>query len=98
MIAVQVDPHHEHLTFAVIETVKAFDNASPEDWIARRLEPEWEVYSDGLACFRRLEDAGHAHTALDTGGGGVDIMREPRPTFVSDSSMRCLRSAAGTPR
>ncbi|RBC89509.1 transposase, partial [Xanthomonas oryzae] len=28
-----------------------------------------EVYSDGLACFRRLEEAGHAHTTLDTGGG-----------------------------
>ncbi len=25
--------------------------------------------SDGLACFRRLEEAGHAHTTLDTGGG-----------------------------
>ncbi|UKR54087.1 transposase [Xanthomonas fragariae] len=31
--------------------------------------PECEVYTDGLACFRRLEDAGHAHTTLDTGGG-----------------------------
>ncbi|KPL48759.1 transposase, partial [Xanthomonas axonopodis] len=35
----------------------------------RRLEPGCEVYSDGLACFRRLEEAGHAHTSLDTGGG-----------------------------
>ncbi|AJQ86274.1 hypothetical protein XOCgx_0657 [Xanthomonas oryzae pv. oryzicola] len=25
--------------------------------------------TDGLACFRRLEEAGHAHTTLDTGGG-----------------------------
>ncbi|ACD58194.1 ISXo2 putative transposase [Xanthomonas oryzae pv. oryzae PXO99A] len=69
VIAVQVDHTHEHPVFAVIEPVKAFDNASLEDWIARRLEPECEVYSDGLACFRRLEEAGHAHTTLDTGGG-----------------------------
>ncbi|AAW77215.1 putative transposase [Xanthomonas oryzae pv. oryzae KACC 10331] len=62
VIAVQVDHSHEHPVFAVIEPVKAFDNASLEDWIARRLEPECEVYSDGLACFRRLEEAGHAHT------------------------------------
>ncbi|UIE44548.1 hypothetical protein KOJCDNHJ_02843 [Xanthomonas citri pv. punicae] len=43
--------------------------AALTDWIARRLKPECEAYTDGLACFRRLEDAGHAHTTLDTGGG-----------------------------
>ena len=69
VIAVQTDDQHEHPTFAVIEPVRSFDNVSLNDWIARRLAPECEVYSDGLACFRRLEDAGHAHTTLDTGGG-----------------------------
>ncbi len=69
VIAVQTDEHHQRPTFAVIEPVRGFDNASLNDWIERRLEPECEVYSDGLACFRRLEDAGHAHTTLDTGGG-----------------------------
>ena len=69
MIAVQTDEHLERPTFAVIEPVRSFDNASLNDWITRRLAPECEVYSDGLACFRRLEDAGHAHTTLDTGGG-----------------------------
>ena len=69
VIAVQTDEHLERPTFAVIEPVRSFDNASLSDWITRRLAPECEVYSDGLACFRRLEDAGHAHTTLDTGGG-----------------------------
>lgn len=69
LIAVQTDEQLEHPTFAVIEPVKAFDDAALKDWIARRLAPECEVYSDGLACFRRLEDAGHAHTTLVTGGG-----------------------------
>lgn len=69
VIAVATDEDHERPTFAVIEPVRSFDNASLNDWIARRLAPECEVYSDGLACFRRLEDAGHAHTTLETGGG-----------------------------
>ncbi|MBL1981072.1 IS1595 family transposase, partial [Klebsiella pneumoniae] len=56
-------------SLAVIEPVRSFDNVSLEDWIARRLAPGCETYTDGLACFRRLEDAGHAHTTLDTGGG-----------------------------
>ena len=69
VIAVATDDTHEHPCFAVIEPVKAFDNVSLTDWIDRRLAPETEVYTDGLSCFRRLEDAGHAHTVLVTGGG-----------------------------
>lgn len=69
VIAVQTDEAHERPTVAVIEPVRAFDNESLTDWVARRLEPECEVYSDGLACFRRIEEAGHAHTTLVTGGG-----------------------------
>lgn len=69
LIAVQTDESHERPTFAIIEPVRAFDNAALKDWVARRLAPECEVYTDGLACFGRLEDAGHAHTTLDTGGG-----------------------------
>jgi transposase-like protein len=69
VIAVQTDENLERPALAVIEPVKAFDNASMQDWIGRRLAPQCEVYTDGLACFRRLEEAGHAHTTLDTGGG-----------------------------
>ncbi|WP_426683358.1 IS1595 family transposase [Xanthomonas translucens pv. undulosa] len=69
LIAVQTDATFAAPSFAVIEPVRSFDNASLQDWTARPLAPECEVYTDGLACFRRLEDAGHAHTTLDTGGG-----------------------------
>lgn len=69
VIAVSTDEALEHPTFAVIEPVKGFDNASMIDWGMRRLAPDAEVYSDGLFCFRRFADAGHAHTVLDTGGG-----------------------------
>lgn len=53
----------------MIEPVRSFDNTSLQGWIAHRLAPACEVYTDGLACFRRLEDVGHAHTTLDTDGG-----------------------------
>ncbi|SMQ95950.1 IS1595 transposase [Xanthomonas fragariae] len=66
---VQIDATFTAPSYVVIEPVRSFDNASLKDWTAHRLARECEVYTDGLACFRRLEDAGHAHTTLDTGGG-----------------------------
>ncbi|QEO95553.1 hypothetical protein XOCgx_0559 [Xanthomonas oryzae pv. oryzicola] len=56
-------------SFLVIEPVRSFANASLTDGITCRLAPECQAHTDELACFRRLEDAGHAHTTLDTGGG-----------------------------
>jgi hypothetical protein len=55
-IAVSTDEHLDHPTFAVIEPVARFDNPSMEDWAKRRLAPDAEVYSDGLACFARVAD------------------------------------------
>lgn len=81
-IAVQTDEQHEHPAFGVIEPVRNFDNVSLQDWTARRLAPECEVYSDGLACFRRFEAAGHAHTTLDTGGGRA-ATEVPRARWVN---------------
>jgi len=69
LIAIETDENNEHPVFAVIEPVKAFDNASLTDWIGRRLAPETDVYTDGLFCFRRLVDTGHAHTVIQAGGG-----------------------------
>jgi transposase-like protein len=69
LIAVQTDSALEHPTYAVIEPVRSFDDASIKDWQNRHLAPDAEVYSDGLFCFRRFADAGHAHTVLETGGG-----------------------------
>lgn len=69
VIAVETDQDLERPRFAVIEPVKSFDNHSLQDWVARRLAPEAEAYTDGLGCFRRIGEAGHAHTVLETGGG-----------------------------
>ncbi len=67
--AVQTDKDLEHPSYAVMEPVRSFDNASLRDWCQRRLAPGGEVYSDGLACFGRCIDTGSAHTVLVTAGG-----------------------------
>ena len=69
VVAVSTDETLEHPTFAVIEPVRSFDNASIKDWGTRRLASDAEVFSDGLGCFRRFVELDHAHTVLETKGG-----------------------------
>jgi transposase-like protein len=68
LIAVETDATLEHPLHAVIEPVRSFGDDSTKDWCARHLAPDAEVFSDGLFCFRRFADAGHAHTVLETQG------------------------------
>lgn len=75
LIAVETNHDLEHPRFAVIEPVQAFSNEALSEWITRWLAPGAEVYTDGLACFRRLEEAGHAHTIMVTGGGHTGARR-----------------------
>lgn len=67
--AVSTDENLAHPRYAVMEPVRAFSNECMRDWAVRRLAPQAEVYSDGLACFAQVIDLGHAHTVLVTGGG-----------------------------
>ena len=60
VIAMEIDEDLERTRLAVIEPVKGFDNDSMQDWVARRLAPQAEAYTDSLACFRRIGEAGHA--------------------------------------
>src|SRR5690606_30139554 len=69
VIAVSTDHELEHPTFAIIEPVRNFSNRTLLEWGQRRLAADAEAFSDGLACFGRLADLGHAHTVLVTGGG-----------------------------
>jgi transposase-like protein len=69
LIAVETDEALSHPGCAVIEPVRTFNSAAVIDFAQRRLAPEAEVFTDGLPCFRRFSDAGHAHTVLETGGG-----------------------------
>lgn len=56
-------------TLAVLEPVSGFTSAAMTDWYARRLDPDAEVYSDGLGAFRACIDLDHAHSVIDVGGG-----------------------------
>jgi len=51
VIAIAADAHLDYPTFAVIEQVRAFDKEALTDWAKRRLAPEAEAFSDGLAPF-----------------------------------------------
>lgn len=69
VVAAQTDENLDHPRYAVREPLRTFDNASLLDWCQRRLATDAEVYSDGLRCFARCADTGHAHTVLATDGG-----------------------------
>lgn len=58
-----------HPGFAVLEPVSGFTSAALKTWFTQHLQPDTEVYSDGLAAFRTAIDCGHAHTVLVAGGG-----------------------------
>ncbi len=78
LIAVQTDASFTAPSFVVIEPVRSFDNAALTDWIARRLKPECEAYTDGLACFRRLETPA-MHTPHWTPAADAQPQRPPVP-------------------
>lgn len=69
IIVVSTDDHLEQHTFAVIEPIRGFNDHSKIEWEQRCLTRDAEVYRDGLWCFRRFADAGHAHTVHDTPRG-----------------------------
>ena len=49
--------------------VKGFRKQEIAAWAHRHLRRETVVYSDGLACFRGVEEAGCEHRPRVTGGG-----------------------------
>jgi transposase-like protein len=95
VIAVETDQNLERPRFAVIEPVRTFDNSSLQDWVARRLAPEAEGYTDGLGCFRRIEAADHAHTVLQTGGGRA-ATEVPGARWVNVVLANVKRAISGT--
>ncbi|WAH66483.1 IS1595 family transposase [Xanthomonas hortorum] len=52
---------------AVIDPVPGFTKVALSAWIAQRLRPGADVYSDGLGAFRAFE-AAHAHTVIQSSG------------------------------
>ena len=58
--------------------VKGFRKQEIAAWAHRHLRRETVVYSDGLACFRGVEEAGCEHRPRVTGGGAGQL-RGARP-------------------
>lgn len=78
---------------AVIDPVAGFTKAALSDWIARRLHPGTDVYSDGLGAFRALE-AEHAHTVIE--GSGRIRCEEDNARWVNVVLSNLKRSLDGT--
>lgn len=58
-----------HPGLGIAEPVAGFTTAALDDWFARRLASDAEVYSDGLGAFRACIDQGHAHSVIQSEGG-----------------------------
>lgn len=58
-----------HPQYVVAEPVPGFTKAALTEWMARRLHPDAEVFSDGLGAFRAAHEGDHAHTVIEAGGG-----------------------------
>ncbi|KAF7277662.1 hypothetical protein GWI33_000979 [Rhynchophorus ferrugineus] len=75
-----------------IDPVPGFTKAALSDWIARRLYPGADVYSDGLGAFRALE-AEHAHTVIE--GHGRSRCEEENARWVNVVLSNLKRSLDG---
>ena len=56
--------------------LKGFRNAEIAQWAQRHLAAASLVVSDGLSCFRAVEEAGCQHEAIVTGGGPACVTLE----------------------
>lgn len=52
-----------------LSRVKGFSSKEIESWSQKHLAPKRVTFTDGLACFKSLELAGHFHWAFITAGG-----------------------------
>lgn len=79
----------------IAEPVAGFTTAALDDWFARRLTPDAEVYSDGLGAFRACIERGHAHSVIESPGGkaGTEV---PGARWVNIVMGNLKRSLDGT--
>ncbi len=53
----------------ILQVVTGFSSDEIKDFALRKLKPTCDVYTDGLACFAAVIDAGCSHTYSVSGGG-----------------------------
>lgn len=73
--AVQTDENN-HPIYMRFNAVDAFRRKTMQEWAEHALALGTRVFSDGLACFRGIADAGCDHTAVVTGGGYASMENE----------------------
>ena len=67
------DGHPLYMRFNAIDN---FRRKTMQEWAEHALKKGTQVVSDGLSCFRGIEDAGSHHTPVITGGGHASMENE----------------------
>ena len=73
--AVALNEDH-HPVAMNLQVVRGFRSDEVARWAKKRLLPGSLVYSDGLACFAAVLDAGCHHVSIVTGGGPQSVTKE----------------------
>lgn len=84
-----------HPRYAVITPVSGFTKTALSEWGQRHLQPETDVYSDGLGAFRAVVDLGHAHTVIESADGRA-ATEETNARWVNIVLSNLKRSLDGT--
>jgi transposase-like protein len=71
-----------HPIYMNMNRVQGFTSAEIRRWSCRHLVSGSMVFSDGLACFNAVTDAGCQHQTVIT-GGGPDSVKHPEFTWVN---------------
>lgn len=73
--AVSLD-ENEHPKYMNMNVVRGFQSEEVKRWGQAHLHQAAHVFSDGLACFRAVEDIGCRHSVTVTGGGHESVKLE----------------------
>ena len=69
-VAISDEGHPMAIRFS---QVKTFSRAQIKEWAQQHLAPTRNVVTDGLDCFTALQEIGHQHIAIITGGGPQSV-------------------------
>lgn len=91
-VSMNEDGHPIHMRFSAVE---GFKTKELTQWAKAHLTPKSLVISDGLACFRGVEQADSFHQAIVTGGGAGSV-EQPYFQWVNTMISNVKNSMHGT--
>lgn len=91
-VATNEEHHPVKMRFSQL---KGFTKAEIAHWAQKHLESSSTVFSDGLACFAAVTEAGCEHIPIVT-GGGPDSVKHEEFTWVNTMLGNVKRSLNGT--